>query len=1210
MSLTRFAINRSIITAMVFIALAIFGLISFFQLGRSTNPPGTNYPVIVVFASYPGASPQDMERMVVKPIEDQMSGIDNFDHMTATIQEGSASVAVFFQIGKTNIDLAAVDVQRRVDTARIYMPSDLNPPQVIKAGDQQPPLLDVAVSSKSMSQPQIADLVNNKIVPQIEAIPNVQSVDVYGSADREFHVEPDPARLLGTNATLSDVYNAVANNNLNVPGGIMTQPTQEATVAIHSYVNNANDLLGIPLPVPGSTDKNLHVGSVANAFDSHIEMRSISHYNGKPRVTISINPTLDADQIKATKLAREKMKEIEAQFPQLQFVEEDAQADITAKELWGVGQSLIEGIILTAIVMMLFLHAWRNAVVVLVAIPSSILSTFILMRAFGFHIDDLSMMGLSLIIGILVDDSIVVLENITRHRDMGQSPIDAAINGRSEIGSAAVAITMVDVVVFLPIALLPGIVGEFLKEYGAVVVTATLFSLLVSFTLTPLLAAKWSMRKRSEAEPQWLRALDDRRLDAILIIIAAALWFGGSATGWFLMNVIGVFIFALLILNFIVHRYDAMTRVYRDHLLPFALAHGGFIVFVCAALFLNALALVGSGSNALGLDAVLIVLTTCYYVFRFASRAWGRRGLVVTALVTALVFTAVFETLLTFAKVVMHAPIPAPLMFVGGVAILTAMAICAAIAWMLRADEKNVGQLAAVSYAIPVVLALIMWSLGGVSFDFFPAQQTGVIDMTVSYPPGTPIATTDKYVTQFEDALMKVKWMKSVSSTVGRKPSGFGATTGGNYAQLTAQVQDGHYKETNSVVRQIRSMAYLLPGGDLQVNQETGGGGGGGGAIFYSLTGPEDEIGPAAEKVARFLRKTPGAVNVQTSAEIAAPRLNVDIDQAKAEMLGVAPSAAANVARIAVDGAVATKVRTQNGLVDVRVQFPQADRNTVEDLRNVRVRAGDGTLIPLGDVATFTWTKAPTRIERLNRQRVVNVMSDLLPGYSTGQVQGPLAKKMAEPGFLPASVKPVAQGNSEWVNETLLDMGVALLTSFMLVYMLMVILYGSFLEPLIVMFSVPLAIIGALVFLAIMGRLQPEQGQSLNIISILGIIMLFGLVAKNGILLVDYSNTLIKRGMRVREAVLQAAATRFRPILMTTAAMIFGMLPLALGYAEGGEWRQAMGTVIIGGLLSSLILTLFLVPMIYNTWIGGLERRADARAMREEMQPAHAPLSV
>jgi HAE1 family hydrophobic/amphiphilic exporter-1 len=300
---------------------------------------------------------------------------------------------------------------------------------------------------------------------------------------------------------------------------------------------------------------------------------------------------------------------------------------------------------------------------------------------------------------------------------------------------------------------------------------------------------------------------------------------------------------------------------------------------------------------------------------------------------------------------------------------------------------------------------------------------------------------------------------------------------------------------------------------------------------------------------------------------------------------------------------VATKVRTATGLVDVRVQFPAADRVSVAQLESVKVRANSGMLVPIGDVASFTWTKAPTKIERLNRERVVNVYGDLLPGYSLGQIEGPLNRQLQAPGFLPAGVVLVSQGNSQLMSQAFFDMGIALIASFALVYVLMVILYGSFVEPFIVMFSVPLAIIGALILLALMARLEPEQGQSLNIVSVLGVIMLFGLVAKNGILLVDYSNTLRKRGMRVHDAVLQAASIRFRPIVMTTAAMIFGMLPLALGYAEGGEWRQAIGTVIIGGLISSLILTLFLVPMIYNSWIGGLERRADRHAVRVELEP-------
>jgi multidrug efflux pump subunit AcrB len=710
---------------------------------------------------------------------------------------------------------------------------------------------------------------------------------------------------------------------------------------------------------------------------------------------------------------------------------------------------------------------------------------------------------------------------------------------------------MVDVVVFLPIAFMSGIVGAYLREYGAVVVTATLFSLFVSFTLTPLLAAKWSVLTRSEAPPAWLRLLDDRRVDIGLLLLAAAMFAIGTMTGWFLLNALGIFVAALLLLNAFVHRYESILQLYRSKFLPFALRHGAFVVFVCLALLLNSITLVaGGGMVTVVVDVLLLVVCTLAHGAGMllrrprASRRVERFG---------------------------------PLRFLRSIGTTKSTTVA--------------------TFAIPVLLALLMVPLGAVSFDFMPAEQTGEVSMTVSYPPGTPIAVTNGYVSHLEDAILKIDGIKSVSATTGRKPAGWSSVTGGNYAQLSAQMQDGRIKDTNNAIKLIRKLGYLVPGAEFDVAGDNGNGP----AIYYSLTGPDDEIGPAAEKVAQFLRTIPGAVNVQTSAENGAPRMNVDVDRAKCELLGINPSDVATVARIAVDGAVATKVRTPTGLVDVRVQFPPADRTTEDALKFVKVRASDGSLVPIGDVASFSWTTAPTKIERLNRERVVNVYGDVLPGYSLGQVVGPLQKKMQAPGFLPQGVGLKSQGNSQFMEETFANMGVALITSFMLVYILMVILYGSFLEPLIVMFSVPLAIIGALILLALMGRVQPEQGQSLNIISMLGVIMLFGLVAKNGILLVDYSNTLVKRGMRVHDAVLQASATRFRPIIMTTAAMIFGMLPLALGYAEGGEWRQAMGTVIIGGLLSSLILTLFLVPMIYETWIGYFERRADRRAIEAEM---------
>ena len=368
----------------------------------------------------------------------------------------------------------------------------------------------------------------------------------------------------------------------------------------------------------------MKIGDVAGASDTHVEPTSISHYNGLPRLYVSLSRDINADEIKSTQIARERVKQIEAQFPELTFNEIDAPADYTQRSLNGVWQSLFEGILLTMIVMMLFLHLWRNAVVVMISIPTSILSTFVLMNAFGFHLDSMSLMGLSLIIGILVDDSIVVLENITRHRDLGEDPIDAAINGRSEIGGAAVAITMVDVVVFLPIAFLPGIVGMYLKEFGAVIVIATLFSLLVSFTLTPLLAARWSVRERSPGRPKWLDAIRSWKFTAGMLAGAVAAYFIPWKVVGFPKEfnlVIPVMIVAVLILNVFVQNYDRILTWYKTRALTFALEHGLFVVFVCAVLVINSLTLAaGAGMATLLVNVIFLVLAAVWHLLGMLVR--------------------------------------------------------------------------------------------------------------------------------------------------------------------------------------------------------------------------------------------------------------------------------------------------------------------------------------------------------------------------------------------------------------------------------------------------------------------------------------------------------------------------------------------------------------------------------------------------------------
>jgi HAE1 family hydrophobic/amphiphilic exporter-1 len=1037
MWLTRFSIQRPIIVAMLFIALAIYGVFSFFQIGRSLNP-NVNFPIVVVSATYPGASPAEMERLVIKPIEDQIDGIDNLDQMSATAEDGLAAVVVQFKLD-TNLDYAAIDVQRRVDTARVFMPTDLDPPLVDKsAGSSQAPILTLALSSRTLAATALSDLVAQRIVPDLRHVPNVQSVGTSGDVKREFHVLPDPLRLMGTGATVSDIFQAINANNATVPGGRLEGPNAETDVSVHSDILRANDMLGIPLPIATALLANgfapaqangLRVGDVATTEDGHVEQRIISKFNGAPTLVLDVNRVITADEIKSTQVLRDQLKIIEARYPTVHFEEVAAAADYTQKSLDGVLQSLLEGIILTAVVLMLFLHAWRNAAVVMIAIPSSLLSTFIVMKQMHFTLDVISLMGLSLIIGILVDDSIVVLENITRHRDLGQSPFDAAISGRSEIGGAAVAITLVDVVVFLPIAFLSGIVGKYMVEFGIVVVVATLFSLLVSFTLTPMLAARWSIVKRSTAPPRSLA------------------WFQTA--------------------------FDHFTAWYRDRALPYALQHRWLTVGVCLALLVSAMAL-------------------------------------------------------------------------------------------------------------PV--------LGLVQSEFIPNSSTGSIQETLTYRAGTPISQTSAAVDRLDAAIMKLPYVHATLSTVGRKPAGFGETTGGYVAKMTTELDKNHRSATNDAIKQIRALSYLVPGGVLTVAGE-----GNSDPIFYTLSGPEDQIQAGADKLAAVIRAIPGTVNVQTGTESETNRLNINIDRARCGVLGVSPGAAAIAARVAIGGAVATRVRTESGLVDVRVQLPAQWRNRLADVEKIQVRANDGiSLYRLSDLASFSFAPAPTKIERLDKQRIVRVSGGFDPAVTKlGPVTQKINDAVNQPGFFPSGVALAADGDSKFFAETFSSMGLAMLTSFALVYVLMVILYGSFLTPFVIMFSVPLALVGALYGLAL-------THQTLNLFSLIGIIMLFGLVAKNGILLVDYANTQRHRGLRVLEAMRTAAGIRLRPIVMTTASMVFGMLPLALGLAEGAEFRQSMGTVLIGGLLSSLILTLFLVPVVYAWLAGGIEKRADKRALAAE----------
>jgi hydrophobic/amphiphilic exporter-1 (mainly G- bacteria), HAE1 family len=1045
MWLTRFAIRQPTIVTLFFIAVALFGAIGFFSMGQNVNPSVT-FPAVTVIASYPGASPEEMERLIVRPIEDQLQGVAHIEQTFARSTEGGASIEVEFKLG-TDINSASNDVQQALNQARSYQPADFNPPLLFKEDTTSAPILTEALTSRTLSPTQLSSLVDTEIVPALRAVKGVGNVSPAGEFTREIHINPDPARLAGVGATLLDVSNAIGAGNVSMPGGQLDEGSTEATMGVRADIVDPAEIAQIPLQVPGGSNQ-LKVGDVATVVDTHADQTTTSKVNAAPAIVLSVGHDNDADTAKTTDGIRAALKDLATKYPMIQFVEVQADNDFLHEAVSGVLQNLMEGIVLTAIVLLLFLHVWRSALVVMIAIPSSLLATFFVMWILGFSIDLLSLMGLSLTIGILVDDSIVVIENITRHREMGKPADEAAITGRTEIGGAAIAITLVDVVVFAPIAFMSGIVGEFLREYGLVIVTSTLFSLLVSFTLTPLLAARWAvLRKPRPARGGFIK------------------WFSDG--------------------------FDKARSFYHYKLLPGALRHPWMI---------------GIGSFALVVASVVI-------------------GLIV------------------------------------------------------------------------------------VPTEFEPNTEYGSAIATLTYPIGTAMNVTQAGADRLAAAFQHTAGVKDTVVTVG----GDGSYT----AQVEVDLDPAHRHDEHVVVDKMNAMGYLVPGALLVAG---GAQNGGGSDLTYTLSGPPDELDAAATKLANYLKSLPNTTGVNSTSLMTGPRLEIKIDRVKAALLGVSPQDAASVARAAVGGIIATKVRTDQGLIDAIVQLPRAVRNDVDNLRNVEVRANDGTLVPLADVASFDWVAEPPVLRRIDRERIDRVFANMKGGAPIGPVDSKVKAILATPNFLPPGVHVKSEGEADLLSDSINKIAIALLTSFVLIYMLLVVLYRNYLSPLVIMASIPVALVGALGALTISNALHdvfPDvryfNGQTLNIFSMLGIVMLMGLVAKNGILLVDYANTLHAKGLALKEAIVESAAIRFRPIVMTTAAMIFGMLPLSLGITEGAEFRKSMGTVIIGGLTSSLFLTLFLVPVVYVALVGFVERRRErAKARRlampqdfdEELAPA------
>lgn len=1076
MNLTRLFLKRPTLVFVLVCVMLFAGILSLVTIVKELFP-NVSQPTITVQASYSGASVTEMRDDIVAPIEENLAGTTDLENITSVVQQGQAQIAAAFTINSDEAtDLALTE--KAVQAAERQLPTNMQTPTVNIRDPAEETVVSLAMYSNKLSQGELALYANNVIVPQVQQVPGVAFANVGGAVTPAYEVEVDPTKLAARNLTLNDLINTISSENARVPGGYAYQPGRQTIIDVRGDIQNIDQVKSLPI-ITGATASSgsaetagqvesytgglsnlagtvdpwtasneiTRVGDVANVIEGNEPQLQYARINGQRGLFLSVQKTAGASEVDSSNAFMKALPQLEREFPEIHFAIINLASRFTQQQISAVTHTLLEAIFLTALAMMFFLRSWRSAIVVCVSIPTSLAIALAVMRLTNMTIDTISMLAMTLVIGILVDDSTVVLENIERHhRELKQSPEDAAYEGRMEIGAAAVVITLVDVVVFLPIAFIGGQVGKFLYEFGLVIVISTLTSLFISFTVTPTLAGLWALK--SHWKP------------------------------WKIIDSFG-------------RGFDNVRVWYAHRALPWAFDHRGLVVAVCFLSFVISIALV---------------------------------------------------------------------------------------------------------------------PLGVVGETFIPPVDRGEIFMQLNYPEGTPIAQVRADTYKLENLVDKASDVQHETTVAGSYSASFGGfVVQPDVAQIHVFLQDKRKHSTDYWVGQFRAMARKALPSDVIASIVPSSGTGGGNAqpidfLVSDLTGGDPT--PYALKVYNLLKSVPGAASVNSSASTLAPEVSVVFNREKAQALDVNLGDAAAAAGAAFGGDVATQFETPSGLEQVQVIYPASEQTSLANLQAIPIRANNGDIVHLGDFATFQWTPTPPFITRTNRNTVIHVDANVAPGSSLSTVENGFMKRLAALHLPPnAVVRPAPLGQQDFMHQTLLGMGAAMMISVILVFLLMVALYNSYSTPFIIIFSVPVAAVGAIGALVI-------TNQTLNLFSLIGTILLVGISTKNGILLVDYANTLRARGRDKLAAIKESAFTRFRPIVMTSFSIVAAMIPLALAIEPGSSTRAPLGIVVIGGVLSSLVLTLLLIPIVYIAFapekITAANWPPEAGTPADREQPARA----
>jgi len=1040
---TRVSINNPVFATMIMAALCVLGLFSYSQL-RVERLPDISPPLVFVSVAYPGASPESIETDLTRPIELGLNGIAGVKMIRSNSLEGRSETVVEFSLD-ADMSRAVQDVRDKVSALQPAFPRDAKAPYISRFdGENAQPTVNLALIAPERSSRELSLLADQDVRKRLERVAGVARVDVSGLTVRQVRIDLDPQRLRAYQLTPADVSVALQRANADMPVGLLSSAKEDALVRVEGKMRDAKAFSDVVIANRGNLA--IRLGDLGQLVEREREPDSLSRVDGVPSISFQVYKQQDANIVltgEGIKRATEELRKTLPPGVELRMVYDDS--EWVKDSLSGVKRTLIEGAMLTIAIVFLFLHSWRSTVITGLTLPIAVISAFIAVYAFGFTLNFMTMMALSLCIGLLIDDAIVVRENIVRHVHMGKDHVNAARDGTEEIGLAVMATTFAICAVFIPVAFMKGIIGKFFFPFGITVAVAVLVSLFVSFTLDPMLSSIWK-------DPPTNRLIKlpvighlmrgtDRLLDLMHVVYERTI------------------------------RWVFSGRHYRV-LVPPVPAYG-------------------HPFDAQG--------------SRDASRPREWRFATVT---------------------------PRALVLLAGIA----------------------------SFVGALALAPL------VGTEFIPESDESFIRINVRMPVGTSLTRGGEKMRQVEDVVRTMPEVRMISADIGGGDFSNGAR---NTGTVKIQLVRRHERKRSQkqVEDAIREALRPIPGIDVSLGQRP---------IFVSLMGPDPAVLEVeVQKFADRVGKIKGITDLETSVKPGLPAYAVRLKPDAVRELGLTPTQLAASLRTFVNGDVATYWTAPDGeQVEVELRLPQVRRETIAQLDELPIAySKDGTPIALSRVADIVSITNPEVIKRQDLQRRQAVYAGV-SGRPSGDVGNDI-KKLIEETQLPQGYRFDMGGQSRDQAEAFTGVLMALAAAVIFIYIVLASQFGSFMQPLAIMASLPLALIGVMLALLV-------TRSTLNLFSMIGLVMLMGLVTKNAILLVDFANHARKSGLAMADALLQAGLVRMRPIMMTTAAMIFGMMPLALALDEGGELQAPMGRAIIGGVITSTLLTLIVVPVLYS----------------------------